>query len=154
MGAVAANVGTLGDRIGVAQQLDGEHEKRKAEAVVEHGLGGDDLSQRTSDVFVGKRALGDSLGQNGIGAGDGRGDGEGGEEGDLGDGGEEAGGCDQPHRGHDGNEADEELLLTGPDVPGGQLVASDDELDADHNSSDALPYHVRIWCQKGGEAKS
>ena len=79
---VTANVGAgqgLGDRIGVAHEVDGEHEEREAEPVVDAGLGGDDLTDFSGHVLVGKGTLGDGLGQDGIGRGAGGGEGEAGE---------------------------------------------------------------------------
>jgi hypothetical protein len=131
-------VRSRGDRLGMSQEVYGQHEERKPESIVEARLCGDDLTQGTSDVLVCKWTLGDGLGQDRIRAGDGGGDSQSGEERDLGHCGEKAGRREQPHERHDGDEAHKKLLLAVPDKLGRELVASNDELEADDDSSNAL----------------
>lgn len=122
-------VAAAGVVLGVAHQVNRQHEEREAEAVVQASLGGDNLPQRAGHELVGKGPLGHGLRQDGVGAGDGGGDGEAREQGDLGHGGEHAGGGEEPHEGHDGYEAEEDLPAALPDVPRRELVAGDDELE-------------------------
>lgn len=126
----------------MSHEVRSQHQKGEPKAIVGASLGGDDLTERAGDEFVGKGPLGDGLGEDGVGAGDGGADDEGGQEGDLGDGGEHARRGAEPHHCHDGQQAEGHLLPAVEVVPGGELVAGDDELDADHDSGDALDSFV------------
>lgn len=122
----------------MSHQIHSEHQKRKPKPIVGPGLGRDNLPQRPRDVLVGKGPLGDGLRENGVGACDARCDDEGREERDARHGGEHAERGAEPHDGHDGEQAERHFFPALQVVLGWELVARDDELDANHDASDTL----------------
>jgi hypothetical protein len=119
-------------------QVRGQHKEWEPETVVGTGLGRDDLTERSSDVFIGEGSLGDGLRENWVGAGDAGSDDEGGEEGELGNGDHDAGGCAEPHDGHDGEKTEGHFLPSCETILGGELIACDDQLYTNHDTSETL----------------
>ncbi|KAI6755523.1 hypothetical protein HG531_004629 [Fusarium graminearum] len=82
-GTTLSSLGASTRDVSMLNEVCCEHQEGKSEAVVGTGLGGNDLSERSSDVFIGKGTFCNGLGEDGIGAGDAGTDDESGEECDL-----------------------------------------------------------------------